>query len=64
MRNVGLIGLGIMGLPMAASLVKGGHQLFAHHHKALAAQLAGQGLARQADIIMLPPVTPHIASVL
>jgi 2-hydroxy-3-oxopropionate reductase len=64
MRNVGLIGLGIMGLPMAASLVEGGHQLFAHDHKAPPAQLAGQGVARQADIIMLLPVTPHIVSVL
>ncbi|WP_332877895.1 NAD(P)-binding domain-containing protein [Massilia sp. S19_KUP03_FR1] len=64
MRKVGLIGLGVMDLPMAASLVKGGHQMFAHHRKALPAQLAGQGVARQADIIMLLPVTAHVAPVL
>ena len=28
MSNIGFIGLGIMGKPMAANLIKGGHQLF------------------------------------
>ncbi|PZP55067.1 MAG: 2-hydroxy-3-oxopropionate reductase, partial [Azospira oryzae] len=28
--NVGFIGLGIMGKPMALNLIKGGHALFAH----------------------------------
>ena len=28
MSNVGFIGLGIMGKPMAANLIKGGHTLF------------------------------------
>jgi 3-hydroxyisobutyrate dehydrogenase-like beta-hydroxyacid dehydrogenase len=31
--NIGFIGLGIMGRPMAASLLKAGHALFAHDHK-------------------------------
>ena len=28
MSNIGFIGLGIMGKPMAANLIKGGHTLF------------------------------------
>ncbi len=28
--NIGFIGLGIMGTPMAGHLIKGGHQLFVH----------------------------------
>src|ERR1700680_3275952 len=30
MANIGFIGLGIMGAPMALNLHKGGHQLFLH----------------------------------
>ena len=30
MSNIGFIGLGIMGKPMAANLIKGGHTLFLH----------------------------------
>ena len=30
MTNVGFIGLGIMGKPMAANLIKGGHTLYLH----------------------------------
>jgi 2-hydroxy-3-oxopropionate reductase len=74
MSKVGFIGLGIMGAPMAAHILKGGHQLFAHDHKPLPADLAGQGavacasgkeVAQQADIIIIMvPDTPHVASVL
>ncbi|PWF47803.1 2-hydroxy-3-oxopropionate reductase [Massilia glaciei] len=74
MSKVGFIGLGIMGAPMAAHLLKGGHQLFAHARKPLPADLAGQGavacasgreVAQQADIIfIMVPDTPHVASVL
>ena len=74
MSKVGFIGLGIMGHPMAANILKGGHQLFAHDHKPLPADLAEQGavscasgeeVARQADIIIvMVPDTPHVASVL
>ena len=74
MSKVGFIGLGIMGHPMAANILKGGHQLFAHDHKPLPADLAEQGavscasgeeVARQADIIIIMvPDTPHVASVL
>ena len=33
MSRIGFIGLGIMGHPMAANLVKAGHQVAAHDHK-------------------------------
>ena len=55
-------------------ILKGGHQLYAHDHKPLPADLAGQGavacasgreVAQQADIIIIMvPDTPHVASVL
>lgn len=74
MSKIGFIGLGIMGAPMAAQIQKGGHQLYAHDHKPLPADLAGQGaiacasgreVAQQADIIIIMvPDTPHVASVL
>jgi 2-hydroxy-3-oxopropionate reductase len=74
MSKVGFIGLGIMGVPMAANILKGGHQLFAHDHKPLPADLtaagavacaSGQEVAQQADIvIIMVPDTPHVASVL
>ncbi|PIL42837.1 2-hydroxy-3-oxopropionate reductase [Massilia eurypsychrophila] len=74
MSKVGFVGLGIMGLPMATHILKGGHQLFAHDHKPLPSDLAAQGavacasgkeVAQQADIIIIMvPDTPHVASVL
>ncbi len=74
MSKVGFIGLGIMGVPMAANILKGGHQLFAHSHKAVSAELkdlgaiecaSGREVAQQADIvIIMVPDTPNVASVL
>ena len=74
MSKVGFIGLGIMGTPMAAHLLKGGHQLFVHDVKPLPEELTGQGfvacgggreVAQQADIIIIMvPDTPHVAAVL
>jgi 2-hydroxy-3-oxopropionate reductase len=74
MSKVGFIGLGIMGAPMAAHILKGGHQLYVHDIKPLPADLAGQGalacgsgkeVAQQADIvIIMVPDTPHVAAVL
>ncbi|MDB5936079.1 MAG: 2-hydroxy-3-oxopropionate reductase, partial [Massilia sp.] len=74
MSKIGFIGLGIMGVPMAANLLKGGHQLYAHDHKPLPVELAAHGaiacasgkeVAQQADIvIIMVPDTPHVASVL
>jgi 2-hydroxy-3-oxopropionate reductase len=75
MANVGFIGLGIMGAPMAANLLQGGHQLFVHNRTpARAADLAEKGaivcgsgneVAQRAEIIILMlPDTPHVESVL
>ncbi len=38
MSRIGFIGLGIMGAPMAANLVKAGHQVTAHDIAAARAQ--------------------------
>ena len=66
MARIGFIGLGNMGLPMAANLVKAGHQVTGFDVEApLAAKLAGLGGAAadtiaaacsgtEAIIIMLP----------
>ncbi|HEX7489567.1 MAG TPA: 2-hydroxy-3-oxopropionate reductase [Anaeromyxobacteraceae bacterium] len=72
--KVGLIGLGIMGRPMAANLLKGGHALFAHDHKPVPVALLAQGavacgsgeeVARQAEVVItMVPDTPHVASAL
>jgi 2-hydroxy-3-oxopropionate reductase len=74
MSKVGFIGLGIMGAPMAAHILKGGHQLFVHDVKPLPQELAAEGavpcgsgkeVAQQADIvIVMVPDTPHVAAVL
>jgi 2-hydroxy-3-oxopropionate reductase len=72
--KVGFIGLGIMGRPMAAHLLKAGHTLFAHDVVALPDELMSAGaescensaiVARNADIIIIMvPDTPHVESVL
>ena len=74
MANVGFIGLGIMGAPMALNLQKGGHKLFVLKRKALPTDLAAGGatacatsaeVARQADIVILMvPDTPQVEEVL
>ena len=74
MANVGFIGLGIMGAPMALNLQKGGHKLFVTSHSTTPADLVAGGavvcangaeVAKQADIIILMvPDTPHVESVL
>ncbi|SFU53372.1 2-hydroxy-3-oxopropionate reductase [Pseudoduganella namucuonensis] len=74
MSKIGFIGVGIMGAPMAANLLKGGHELFVLERKALPAQLAEQGavgcatareVAEKADvIIIMVPDTPQVAEVL
>src|SRR6266702_693852 len=63
-----------MGRPMAANLLKAGHNLFAHDHKPVPEPLLVQGavacgsgeeVARQADVIItMVPNTPHVASAL
>ncbi|KQW87175.1 2-hydroxy-3-oxopropionate reductase [Massilia sp. Root418] len=74
MSKVGFIGLGIMGAPMAANLLKGGHELFVLQRKPLPPELVELGavacassaeVAQQADVIILMvPDTPQVAEVL
>ena len=62
MSNIGFIGLGIMGKPMALNLLKGGHKLFLNSRSGVAAELTAAGgtacasakeVAQKADIIIL-----------
>ncbi len=72
--NIGFIGLGIMGAPMALHLVNAGHQVFVNTRgsvpAAVAASLAkacgsAAEVARQADIIFtMVPDTPDVELVL
>jgi 2-hydroxy-3-oxopropionate reductase len=74
MSKLGFIGLGIMGAPMAAHLIKAGHEVFlATRSKVPADLLTGQAVAcasaqevaEKADIIfMMLPDTPDVAKVL
>ena len=43
MSNVGFIGLGIMGKPMAANLMKGGHTLYLYSRGGVAPELTTAG---------------------
>ena len=61
MSNVGFIGLGIMGRPMASHLIAGGHAVFLHSRSGVAQELIDQGgvacasgrdVARRADIVI------------
>jgi len=72
--NVGFIGLGIMGSPMAGQLQKAGHTLFLHTRSAVPDDLLAAGgvkcsssaeVARKADVIItMLPDTPDVATVL
>lgn len=74
MANIGFIGLGIMGAPMAGHLLKGGHTVFTYTHGATPAALVDAGartcasgaeVARKADIIItMVPDTPHVEDAL
>ncbi|SAK96082.1 2-hydroxy-3-oxopropionate reductase [Caballeronia temeraria] len=74
MQKAGFIGLGIMGNPMAANLLKGGVQLAAFTRSGVSADLTGAGatacespaaVAAQADIIfIMVPDTPDVERVL
>ena len=74
MSNVGFIGLGTMGTPMAGHLQAGGHQLFVHTRSAVpesvksgGATVCGSGkeVAQRADIIfIMVPDTPDVEKVL
>ncbi len=74
MANIGFIGLGIMGKPMAENLIKGGHQLFLHSRSGVPEDLVKTGgkacqsakaVTSQSDIIILMlPDTPDVEKVL
>jgi len=74
MSNVGFIGLGIMGKPMAANLIKGGHQLFLHSRSGVPQELTAAGgtacgsareVAQKSDIVItMVPDTPDVEKVL
>jgi len=74
MANIGFVGLGIMGHPMALNLLKGGHSLFLHSRSGVPRELVEAGgapcvspreVAQKADIvIIMVPDTPDVAKVL
>ena len=72
--NIGFIGLGIMGAPMAGHLLAAGHKLFVHTRSTLRPELAAAGavasanateVAQHADItVLMLPDTPDVQVVL
>jgi 2-hydroxy-3-oxopropionate reductase len=72
--QLGFIGLGIMGTPMACHLLAAGHRLFVHSRSSLPAEVlaagatacsSGKEVAQRADIVfVMVPDTPHVADVL
>ncbi|MBG9387978.1 2-hydroxy-3-oxopropionate reductase [Caenimonas sp. DR4.4] len=72
--QVGFIGLGIMGAPMAGHLLNAGHALFVHTRGKVPASLTGTGavvcasareVAARADIVfIMVPDTPDVEAVL
>ena len=74
MSKVGFVGLGIMGTPMAAHLIAGGHQLFLYDRKpprseltskgALACASAKEVAQRSEVVIIMVPDTPDVGAVL
>ena len=74
MSNIGFIGLGVMGKPMAANLIKGGHTLYLNSRSGVPQELTAAGgkacanareVAQKADmIIVMVPDTPDVEKVL
>ena len=72
--NIGFIGLGTMGAPMAVHLIEAGHQLFVFTHGKVRPEIAetsatictsAKDVAQRADIIItMVPDTPDVAAVL
>ena len=69
--NIGFIGLGIMGAPMARHLVDAGHTLFTHVRRSIPEGLAATAcadaaeVARRSEIVFLMlPDTPDVEAVL
>ncbi|NMG45395.1 2-hydroxy-3-oxopropionate reductase [Aromatoleum toluvorans] len=74
MANIGFIGLGIMGAPMAQHLIDGGHTLFVNTHGKAPRQIVdagatvcdtGREVAQKSDfIILMVPDTPNVEEAL
>jgi len=74
MIDIGFIGLGTMGRPMAGHLQAAGHHLFLHDVAPIASELvaaggvackSGKEVAEKADVvIIMVPDTPHVEAVL
>ncbi len=74
MANIGFIGLGIMGKPMAGNLITGGHSVSLYSRSGVPKELIEQGgkpcvsakqVAQKADIIItMLPDTPDVEKVL
>ncbi|HEX4768591.1 MAG TPA: 2-hydroxy-3-oxopropionate reductase [Lichenihabitans sp.] len=74
MSNIGFIGLGIMGRPMAGHLLAGGHRLFIHTRRDAPKELTERGavvcanghdVARNSDVVItMVPDTPDVEDVL
>ncbi len=74
MSNIGFVGLGIMGKPMAGNLIKGGHTLFLHSRSGVPQELTAAGgkscasakeVAQKSDIIItMVPDTPDVEKAL
>ena len=74
MSNIGFIGLGTMGRPMAAHLQAAGHKLFLHDIAPLPQELiagggvackSGKQVAQESEaVIVMVPDTPHVEAVL
>jgi 2-hydroxy-3-oxopropionate reductase len=74
MSNVGFVGLGIMGKPMALNLIKGGHTLHLHSRSGVPQELTAAGgkacanakeVARNSEVIItMLPDTPDVEKVL
>lgn len=72
--NIGFIGLGIMGKPMAGHLIAGGHTLFLKTRREVPAELvaaggtacaSAAGVAEKSDVVILMlPDTPDVENVL
>jgi 2-hydroxy-3-oxopropionate reductase len=74
MANIGFVGLGIMGSPMAGHLIKGGHQVFLYSIPSVPPALVeaggkacanGREVAQKSDIVItMVPDTPHVEAAL
>ena len=74
MSNIGFVGLGIMGKPMAGHLIKAGHKVYLYNIPSVPQDLIdaggvacanGKEVAEKADIVFtMVPDTPHVRAAL